>query len=526
MQPPLTAPVQTSLPLSLAVDGRGRVWFSQSSLSGIAFLDPSLADPGTTDGFTELHYPVPPKQSLPESDFRSAAAPADVMTDRGNNLWWAGEYGDQIEQLHADGSQGLRFRGSVRRGLTEGPVSDADGNLWVVESGGNLLTRISGVTAGVLRPFGTPAGYEADTTADRVSGARLRDTTSVTVRVVRSSAVVATATVPVTDGAFAVSGADWQGATSDPVRPDDTIRIQPDGPFARAQLSFDVAKLAGAVRADGAIAGTALSGTRALSDRIFVTVGGATGSAPINGGNGAWSLVPSSPPPPGEPLSLAWSGANVAGTFRTVTSVAGAPVPQPPAETPGTPPPADAPLAQPLTPAPSAPAAPSPPAAPAKAATPCASRHWLYGSATRPSVLLLNLTRTQLTACLGKPSTKTAARGTTPERWTYGSGLELHLRSGRVRDYTLRDGRFATSSRKAGVGSPLADLRRDLPGLRRDARSGLQRALVRRSDGRYADIRVRADKSGKIRQIGVTLRARSALDSFGRSLLRGKGAAA
>lgn len=528
-QPPLTTPVQTSLPLSLAVDGRGLVWFSQSSLSGIAFLDPAAATPGTSNGFTEFNSVT--NRQLPDSDFRSPAAPADVMTDRANNVWWAGEYGDQIEQLHPDGGQGLRFRGSVRRGLTEGPVSDAQGNLWVVESGGNLLTRITNVTAGVLRPFGLPAAYGADTTSDAVTGARLGDdVTSVQVRVARQNAVVATATVPVTGGAFDVSGADWQGAGADQVRPDDTVRIQPVGSFARAPLSFDVAKLAGTVGPDGSIAGTALSGARALSDRVDVSSGAVSVSAPINGGNGAWSVPPTSLAQD-TPLRLAWSSANVAGTFRTETRTgdvppAPQPQPDPPAGTPagGAAPAGDA---APGAGAPGAPATPAPAAKPAAQAapSPCKSRTWLYGATTRPSVLLLNLTRAQLTACLGKPSAKRAARGRQPERWTYGAGLQLNLRAGRVHDYTLRDKRFATSGQKAGIGSSLAVLRRDLPGLRRDPRSGLQRALVRRSDGRYADIRVQTAKGGKISRIGVTLQTRSALDTFGRSLLRAKGAA-
>lgn len=503
-QPPLTAPVNTSLPLSLAVDGRNRVWFSQSSLSGAAYLNPAQAVPGTSSGFTEFH--------LPGSDFRSPAAPADVTVDRANSFWWVGEYGDQIEQRTSDGAQGvpaqgLRFRGSVRRGLTEGPVADAQGNLWVVESGGNVITRISGVTEGPLRPFGAPAGYEADTTADSVSGVRLRDTTSVDVRIVRAGAVVATATAPVTAGAFTVSRADW-GAGDDQVRPDDVVRVISHGPFERAPLSFDVAKLSGAVRADGSLAGTALAGSQALSDRIAVTAAGTTSSAPINGGDGAWRIVPAGPLPQDAALSLSWSGATVAGTFRTVTSVAGA-APSPPAGDP----------------APGAPASGSLPAPPAGAAitatsaaptTPtardraCTAGHWLYGDARRPSVLLLGMTRPQVADCLGRPRATTAARGRRLERWTYARGLSLRFRAGRVVAFELRGSRLRTSRRRAGVGSSLAVLRRDLRGLRRDRRSGLQRALVRRADGRLADIRVRLDKSSRIRQIGVTLTSRGA----------------
>ncbi|HEY0343692.1 MAG TPA: hypothetical protein VGC59_03530, partial [Solirubrobacteraceae bacterium] len=515
-QPPLTAPVHTSLPLSVAVDGRDRVWFSESALSTASYLDPAAATPGTSNGFTEL-------PRLPDSDFGSPAAPADVMVDRANNFWWTGEYGDQIEQRKADGRQGLRFRGSVRRGLTDGPVADAQGNLWVVESGGNLVTRISGVTEGPLRPYGLPAAYEADTTRDRVSGVRLRDATSVQVRVVRDDAVVASATVPVRDGAFEAGGADWSGGGDDRVRPDDVVRILPQGPYERAQVSFGVAKLTADVRADGSLAGTARAGAQALSDRVVVTAGGVSSSAAINGGNGAWSIAPKSPLPHDSALTLAWSGATVAGTFGTVTSLGGASAPAPaPAGTGGQVAPAGsgAPAGQPTAAAGTRPPATTPAAPAATGARACTSRSWLYGDAGRPSVLLLGMTRAQVVACLGRPRAKTAARGPRLERWAYGRGLTLRFRAGRVDGFDLRDGSLRTSRGKAGVGSPLSALRRELPGLRRDSRSGLQRAVVRLPGGRYADIRVGLDNARLIRQIAVTLRTRSAPDTFARSQLR------
>jgi hypothetical protein len=130
------------------------------------------------------------------------------------------------------------------------------------------------------------------------------------------------------------------------------------------------------------------------------------------------------------------------------------------------------------------------------------------------------MTRAQVVACLGRPRAKAAARGPRLERWSYGRGLALRFRAGRVDGFDLRDGSLRTSRGRAGVGSPLNALRRELPGLRRDPRRGLQRALVRLPDGRYADIRVRLDNTKRIRQIGVTLRTRSALDTFARSLLR------
>lgn len=486
----------TSLPLSLAVDGRGRVWFSQSALSGIAYLDPAQAVPNTSAGFVE--------KEMPGSDFRSPAAPADVGVDRANNFWWAGEYGDQIEQLNPDGTQGHRFRGSVRRGITEGPVADVDGNLWVVESGGNVLTRITGVTEGPLVPFGAPAGYEADVTGDRVTGARVRDAASVDVRVRRNNVTVASATVPVSDGAFDVSGGDWAGPAADRVRPDDTVLIKPNGPFERAELSFRVAALTASIDGSGLIVGRATVDGNALADRVTVVAGGNTLFSGINGGTGAWKVDA------GEAITggtVSWSGATVAGSFRTVMRFGTEPAPQPNPGTGGTggsgasggagggaTPPATATTPSPQ-PGPTAQTGGSKTVAPAE----CRKRTWLYGSARSPKVLLLGRTADQVTACLGRPVARRAARGKRLESWTYASGLAVRFRAGRVASIGLRGAALRTSRGRVGVGSKLSRLKKVLPGLVRDGRSRRYRARIGR-----ATVKVTVDRAAKIRIIEVT----------------------
>jgi sugar lactone lactonase YvrE len=433
-QPPRFPNLMTSLPLSVAVDGRGRVWFSESSLSSAAYLEPDKAQPNTSKGFTEFE--------LPHSAFRSAAAPNDVTVDRANSFWWAGEYGDQIEQLTPDGEVGLRFRGSVRRGITEGPVTDKDGNLWVVETGGNLLTRITGVTEGPLVPQGLPTAYEADTTNDTLTGARLRDTTSVEIAVVRGADVVARADAPVRDGGFSIAAADWSGA-ADAIRPDDTIRIHPVGRYARATLSFRVARLSAAA-----------------------------------GGSG--------------PRSASSSVATVAATFRTITHFG--------FETGGD--------GSATTTAPTRPGgAGSRPAA-------CAIKHWVSGTARGPKLPLLGMTRARLRACLGAPTSTKGAR------WRYGRGLVVTLRSGRVARFMLRDRRLRSARGGVGVGSPARRLATVLRGVRRDPRTGDRRAVVSLGRGRYADIKIRVDRRGRISRIDVAAAKRSQLDAFGRRLLR------
>jgi hypothetical protein len=467
------------------------VWFSESACSSIAYLDPSKAQAGTSQGFTELEQPG--------SAFRSPSAPADIAVDRGNNLWWAGEYGDQIEQLKPSGDNGLRFRGSVRRGLTEGPIADEAGNLWVVESGGNLITRISGVTQGRLVPFGLPAGLEANTSDDTLTGERLRDTSSVTVRVFRGGNLVAQADAPVSGGRFTIGDGDWEG-DGDAVAGDDIVRVQPKGQFDRAELDFRVARLSASVGADGAVTGQATAAGQALADRVQVASDDGSGSSGIDGADGAWRVQLNGP----ASGRVSWTGATVAAGFRTVTRFdapsqgggattdQGAPVGD--GGGPVEPPRSGDQQAQPQPPAGDKPKSGGSSKTPARPAA-CTSRQWLHGSAKAPKVLLLGMTTSRLRACLGRPTSSTATK------WRYGKGLTITLRRGRVTGYALTDRRFRSARGKAGVGGTLRNLRKALPGLRRVARSTDHRATLGRTQ-----IRVRVDRRGRITRIAVTRR--------------------
>jgi hypothetical protein len=126
------------------------------------------------------------------------------------------------------------------------------------------------------------------------------------------------------------------------------------------------------------------------------------------------------------------------------------------------------------------------------------------------------MTRAQLRTCLGAPT----KGGAGAARWSYGRGLTVTFRAGRVSAFSLLDGRFATSRTGAGVGSTLRVLQRDVPALRREPRTGRRRTLVVREDGRYADISVQVGRRGRVARITATLRTRAQLDAFGRSLER------
>jgi streptogramin lyase len=145
---PVRPPTRTSSPHSVAVDHHGRVWFTEESTGKLAWLDPSSVKAGTTQGITEL--------SVPNTDFNSQAAPADLVIDRADTVFFVDEYGDQVATATTAGV-GRRWRPSTRISHTDHPIIDASGNLWFTESAAGLITRFSGVaTPPIPTPTPTP----------------------------------------------------------------------------------------------------------------------------------------------------------------------------------------------------------------------------------------------------------------------------------------------------------------------------------------------------------------------------------
>jgi hypothetical protein len=259
-----------------------------------------------------------------------------------------------------------------------------------------------------------------------------------------------------------------------------------------------VASLAGEVARDGSIAGRATSDGRALGDRVDVQHGGVSGSSRIDGSDGSWRVAPG-PDARGAGMgTVSWSGATVAASFRTVTELTAAG-----AAPDGAPGPAAGAGARPG--GHGRPGA-RPPAGAGSRSAACARKHWLAGSARAPKLLLIGLSRPQLEGCLGHPGARTAARGSEPERWRYGRGLVVTLRAGRVSGYVLTSRTFRSAHGAVGIGSPARRLKALLPALRRDPRTGDDRAAVGLGRRRTADVRVGVDGRGRIARIQVTSR--------------------
>ncbi|MEY2535135.1 MAG: virginiamycin lyase, partial [bacterium] len=531
--PNLPNPQTTALPHSVAVDRKGRVWYTGEATEKVGYLDPAKARPGTTLGFHEAAGPV--------NDFKRSLAPADIAIDRAGTAYFSDEYGDQIASatVRADGSIDARtaFRPGARNSLTDSPMIDPDGNLWFIEGGANMITRISRVTAGLPLPARTPL-ITADTAAGTVSAASgLREMSSVVVRLWRGTTMVTEVPAPLSaEGGFSASL---------PIAADDRVEVVPQGTTAPAPFSFPVARLTATVAANGSLTGSALVGGRALADAVTIRAGATNTTASINADDGTFAWNGGLNPATGAG-TVAWIAGGASARFRTVMPFGpvgggapdggtgggatggggaggGAPADAGPA---GGAPAAGAPAAPvPGVGALPAPAAPAPAPAPAPAqgvksetAGPACSRtSWMTRTGSRRGLPLLGLSAADARRCLGRPGRSTRSGST--ERWTYPGTLEVRLSRGRVAGFTVLGRRLTSRPDGATVGQPVARFRTALGTLARDGRRAY-RGLVAVGSAGYADVRVTVNGSGRVSRVTVSLKRRSALDRVARSLLR------
>jgi hypothetical protein len=81
-----------------------------------------------------------------DNAFGARTQPADLVTDPAGTVFVTDEYGDQITAVTPSGIKD-RWRPTERVSLTDQPMIDPAGNLWFLEAGANLITRIKGVAA-------------------------------------------------------------------------------------------------------------------------------------------------------------------------------------------------------------------------------------------------------------------------------------------------------------------------------------------------------------------------------------------
>jgi streptogramin lyase len=295
----------TSSPHSLAVDGLGRVWFSEEENASLGYVDPTHAHPGTADGVTEV--------PLPNNEFREQASPADLTVDRNGKVFFVDEYGDAVGAASAAAGFDQYWRPRARQSITDKPVVDANGNLWFTETGANLLTRLSGVAAPALPPAAPPV-FTADTLRHTISATGLRDVADVEVEVQRGGSDAAHETVPVTGGSFTLDA---------PVHGGDLVRLTLHGTYPRAPLSFPVSDLDAVVSHDGSIHGKLVLSDQPPADAVQVDANGRTAGAPIARDGGFAS--PTGVAAPSASGTVTYAGGTIAGIFRTVAAFGPAP---------------------------------------------------------------------------------------------------------------------------------------------------------------------------------------------------------
>ncbi len=494
------APVPTSAPHSLSVDRLGRVWFSEEATGKLGLLDPAAAHPGTTDGMREI--------ALERNEFGGPPLPADIAVDRAGTVFWGDEYGDVVGSATTAGP-GPTWRPAERQSLTDAPEPDSNGDLWFSETGATLLTRIRGVTAGLPRPGALPL-LTADLGSGALTARGLREIDSVDVAVRRAGAVVTRADGVGVDAAgglrLGAGGRAWDAAGSPALRAGDRITVTPHARYAPAPFTFALADLSAAVADDGTVSGHALVGAAPAFDAVTVQMGPDSGEAPIDVGDGSFSVRLAAGSGPG---TVSWTSATPMAKVRVVADVAAPP-------RAGTPAPSTPAAHEPPAPAGSAPGAPA--GAAGRPATPddCPTG-WLTraGGSVRP--LLLGALAADARRCLGAPARVRRIAG--GERWTFSRRLELTLAHGRVTAFALLDPTWRSAPGGAGVGSRRAELAAALGRLERGPHGRGLRAVLRMNGSRVADVRI-ALRGGRASRIDVLLVAVPRLDAQGRRMAR------
>jgi streptogramin lyase len=137
-EPEIGGAFVTAAPHSVALDPAGRVWFTELAQHRVGYLEPWKAVENTTQGMREI--------DLGKNDFGAFNQPADLTSDPAGTIYTVDEYGDEVNVVTRCGVVNS-WRPTERLSFTDQPLVDKQGNLWFLEAGANLITRIAGVAA-------------------------------------------------------------------------------------------------------------------------------------------------------------------------------------------------------------------------------------------------------------------------------------------------------------------------------------------------------------------------------------------
>jgi streptogramin lyase len=568
------------MPLGIALDDEGRVYFSEGISNRIGRLTLDTARPYTESAIAAIdHFEIPSSveeftpgaapcagpPACPLPNPAKTSLPHSVQIDPHGRVWFTEEATEKVGYLDPAKAEPNTTEGMVeadgptndfKRSLAPADIAfDRAGKAFVSDEYGDQIATATVAPDGKIemrtafRPTARNSFTDAPMLDDKgnlwfiESGAetvtRVSDVSAGAPRPARSPLLVAdTSTgtlsaeglremdavdlVVLRDGREVDRAADIRLSgggfeTALAMRAGDRVQVTPKGHHAPRPFAFRVADLRATVGADGSVSGLARVGAEALADDVTITAGAMSATARIGSVDGAFSWGGGLDQATGGG-TLSWTGGTVAARFRTVASFGrNGGDSAPPAATPSA-------GGSGAGAAPAAPVTPGPaqrtPGAGTKAAI-CSPTRWLTrtgsGAATRRALPLLSLDGAGVRRCLGRPARR--ARSGRDERWSYPGVLELRLTGGRVTAFTLLGARMRSAPDRAAVGGGLPAFRRALGTLARDARGDL-RGLVALGSAGYGDVRVTQGRAGRVTRVTVALRSARALDATARRLLR------
>ncbi len=137
------SPATVDLPLGLAVDDEGDVWFTQPTSNRLAELSSDVS------AFTS--FPLP-----------EGAMGANVVVDEAGDVWFSDYWAGRIGRLDPDDGETTLYDVPTADSHPIGLAFDDDGHLWFVEYGANKVARLDpGAADGDIQEYEIPtAGTE------------------------------------------------------------------------------------------------------------------------------------------------------------------------------------------------------------------------------------------------------------------------------------------------------------------------------------------------------------------------------
>ena len=134
-------PTKYSSPFGLAIDSKGRVWFTEMAGNSLGVLDPSTGElkeyriPSTV-GLPEIEWEYDPKKrDTPEKAINvySVGGPGNVVVDKDGYVWFVMQLGNSVVRFDPGKEEFTEFLIPTANSLPYDLAADSRGRIWFVE---------------------------------------------------------------------------------------------------------------------------------------------------------------------------------------------------------------------------------------------------------------------------------------------------------------------------------------------------------------------------------------------------------